>query len=85
MCHGINSLTKIYKCLFAYEHDVVFNPKKTACMLFGCITNPNDIGMYLGGEKLSWVESFKHLGHIVTPALKNDLDFQYKNVIYLDM
>ena len=32
---------------FAYEHDVVFNPKKTVCMLFGWKTIPNDIDIYI--------------------------------------
>ena len=63
---------------FAYEHDVVFNPKKTVCMLFGCKTIPNDIDIYLRREKLRWVDSFKHLGNIVTPDLKDDLDIQLK-------
>ena len=40
---------------FAYEHDVVFNPKKTVCMFFSCKTIPNDIDIYLGREKLRWV------------------------------
>ena len=63
---------------FAYEHDVVFNPKKTVCMVFGYKTVPNDIDIYLGREKLRWVDSFKHLGNIVTPDLKDDLDIQLK-------
>ena len=69
----------IYVCQnSAYEYDVMFNPKKTVCMLFGCKTIPNDIVMYLGGEKLRWVDSFRHLGNIVTPDLKDDLDIQLK-------
>ena len=68
---------------FAYEHDVVFNPKKTVCMLFGCKTIPNDIDIYLGREKLRWVDSFKHLGKIVTPDLWDDLDIQLKRGNFL--
>ena len=34
--------------------------------------------IYLGREKLRWVDSFKHLGNIVTPDLKDGLDIQLK-------
>ena len=59
---------------FDYEND----PKKTVCMLFGCKTIPNDIDIYLGREKLRWLDSFKYLGNIVNPDLKDDLDIQLK-------
>ena len=63
---------------FANEYDVVFNPMKTVCMLFGHKNIPNGNDVYLGGERLRWVDSLKHLGNIVTPDLKDDLDIQLK-------
>ena len=58
---------------FIHEYDVVFDPQKTACMLFGCKTIPNDIVIYLGEKKLRWVDSFRLLGNIVTPDLKDEI------------
>ena len=45
-------------------------------MLFGCKTIPSDIAIYLGREKLRWVDSFRHLGNIFTPDLKDGLHIQ---------
>lgn len=63
---------------FANGFAVMFNSKKTACMLFGVKHIPDNIVMYLGEEKLQWVDSFKHLGNIVTRNLRDDLDIQLK-------
>ena len=70
---------------FASEYGVVFNPKKTVCMLFGCTTIPNGIDMSLGREKLIWADSIRHLSNIVSPDLKDDINFQLKGVISLDL
>ena len=34
---------------------------------------PNAIEIYLGGEKIRWVDSLKHLGNAVTPNLIHDI------------
>ena len=62
---------------FANEYYVVFNPQKTICMYK---TIPCGIDMYLGGEKLRWVDSIRHLGNMVNPDLKDDLGIQLKTL-----
>ena len=75
--HGLQKMINFCQ-RFAYEHNVVINPTKTVCMLFGCKTIPNDIEIYLGREKLRWVGSFNHPGNIVIPDFIDDLDVQLK-------
>jgi len=80
MCPTSRGLQKMINvCVdFASEYDVVFNPGKTSCMMFGMKTVPNTISMYLGQEKLQWANSIKHLGNMVSTDLKDDLDVQFK-------
>ena len=67
---------------FAYEHVVIFNPKKTVCMLFVCKIIANGSDMHLGGEKFRWEDLIRLLFNSITPDLQDDLKIHLKDVIY---
>jgi hypothetical protein len=66
--------------LFANEHDIVYNSKKTVCM---CVrpkrcdlhSIPN-VSLY--GEPLIFVDEFVYLGHVITNDLCDDRDIMRK-------
>lgn len=64
---------------FAEEYGLAFNPNKTACLAFGKVPS-TALGdkIKLNGETLSWTDSFKHLGNIISSDMREDLDVQYK-------
>jgi hypothetical protein len=76
--HGMQSLLQLIENS-AKELGMCFNTKKTVCMTF----NPYDRSKIvccqfpqfsLSGHMLSFVDSFKYLGHIIDNTLCDDLD-----------
>ena len=61
---------------FAKEHYVIFSPVKSVCMRI----LPRQVklnccpSIYLGNEKLNFVDSFNYLDHTVTANFKDDTD-----------
>ena len=59
---------------YAGPHDIVYNTTKTVCML---VRPKQSQGRFstivrLGNEKLSFVEEFRYLGHIITADYRDD-------------
>ena len=80
---GLNKL--VQKCeLFAVSRDIKFNAKKSVCMLFTPQrpyssrhlgdTEPKCI--YLNGQPMSWVYTFKYLGHQMVSNLCDSTDMR---------
>jgi hypothetical protein len=65
---------------FGIKYHIKFNEKKTQCIIFGPASNCRDV--YLGKEKLSWVNKVKYLGSWLDNGLNNDDDLMYKKGIY---
>jgi hypothetical protein len=64
---------------YGREYDVLFNPRKTKCMLFtreACDVDAPQV--HLCGKQLEWVCSFKYLGNWVTPDLSEKVEIDKK-------
>ena len=66
---------------FAATNDMIYNLKKTVCMLARCkkskvTTSPTIYYMYLNANKLKWVDDYKYLGFFVNDGFKDDLDIR---------
>ena len=60
---------------------VVFNTKKTKCMLFNSAASPIivDHVVELSGKRLEFVEQFTYLGHIISKTLSDNQDIDNQN------
>ena len=69
---------------YASEHDIVYNTRKTVCMLFKPSRLNFDINptLKMCGEELKFVQQFSYLGHVIVPNLSDDLDIsrQYRSL-----
>ena len=77
---GLQRLVDIC-ALYADNHDILFNTKKTVCMairpnLFKCMTLP---AITLCGCVLSYVERYKYLGFYISNALAKTDDLELQN------
>ena len=69
---GLQKLVEVCE-LFALTNDIKFNVKKTVCMVFNPqppntgthLTGSNQPVITLNGSALTWVQSFKYLGHVI--------------------
>ena len=86
LCPSVKSLRKLIGICerFAGAHDIIYNTKKTECMMFTSSSikinvNPS---VTLSGDKLRFVERFKYLGHFLSCTLSDDLDIgrQYRGL-----
>ena len=60
---------------FASSHSLTFNPDKTQLICFACIKlHPISYSIYFCGKTLSLTRSVKHLGHILSSDLSDNLD-----------
>ena len=72
---------------YAEPHDIIYNTLKTVCMLVRPRRSTCDYPtkVVLGGDELSYVDSFKYLGHIISSDCRDDLDvsnqFQRQNAV----
>ena len=59
---------------YAGPHDIVYNTTKTVCMLVRPKQSQGQFStrVRLGNEELSFVEEFRHLGHIITADCRDD-------------
>ena len=80
---GLRKLLSICE-LFASEHDILFNIKKSVCMIFKtkCLKIYNTPKFYLNGNLLEFVDEFRYLGHMVCNDLNDDSDIkrQYRSI-----
>ncbi|KAG7306786.1 hypothetical protein JYU34_008224 [Plutella xylostella] len=74
---GVSELLGICE-QYAHEHGLLYNVKKSECMVFQARGNYlHDIpAIKLNGCPLNRVFKFKYLGHIVTSDLKDDVDIE---------
>ena len=65
---------------FAQESDLLFNAKKTVCILFSGRTrhSSDPPPLYMNNVVLKWTKSAKHLGSIVTYDLKENEEINHK-------
>ena len=63
---------------YAGPHDIVYNTTKTLCMLVQPKQSQGQFStrVRLGNEKLSFVEEFRYLGHIMTADCRDDKDIK---------
>jgi Reverse transcriptase (RNA-dependent DNA polymerase) len=47
---------------FGAKHDIIFNSKKSVCLLVGVRDSDVKCNMFLGGNELLWVSKLKYLG-----------------------
>ena len=78
--HALQEMLKICD-IFAKDHLMTFNTKKTKCMIFQTSQTPitKEPTMVLSGKRLEYVEGFTYLGHIITSDLKDDVDICSQN------
>lgn len=79
---------------FAITRDIKFNVKKTVCMLFHP-QRPHSVThlmtsrppvIILNGHKLTWVDQFKYLGHMLTSNLRDSVDIRrVKRLLYYNV
>ena len=74
---GLNKLLRICE-LFAKEHDMLFNAKKSAILklLHKNLQNATLPSFKLNGDVISEVESTKYLGQFITNDLSDNLDIE---------
>lgn len=61
--------------LYAKKHNLIYNVKKSVCMVFRKNkANKTLLPVFLEGKQLEWVQSFRYLGHVLTPDLRDSLD-----------
>ena len=69
---------------FSVEYDIIFNAKKTVCILFsgrhGSRTPPV---MSLNGTVLHWKDTIKHLGNFMSNDLSEDEEIRYKQCDFI--
>ena len=85
LCPSVKALRKLLSICedFAAEHDIIYNTKKTKCMLFRPSVTMNISPIVkLTGVDLNFVQRFVYLGHIIVPSLSDDLDIgrQYRSL-----
>ena len=80
---GLEKLVK--KCeAFAVLRDIKFNAKKSVCMMFAPqrpysdkhLGDAKPLSISLNGQPMSWVDSFKYLGHSLTCNLSDGADMR---------
>ena len=66
---------------FAKDHLIIFNTKKTKCMLINSHRTPiwRTPVVKLSGKRLDFVDEFKYLGHIISSDLSDNKDIQNQN------
>ena len=82
LCPTISGLKQMIHTLeeFGEEFKMKFNPTKTKCMLFpksrknACVLSE----VFVAGRQLEWVDSFRHLGAIITSDLRDSTDIEEK-------
>ena len=77
---SVQGLRKMLKVCESYGqlYGVKYNPKKTVCMLFSKQHSKSKPKMTLCGDELAWVDSVKHLGHVLTYNLSEAIDVRNK-------
>ena len=68
---------------FAIKFDVMFNASKSKCMLFRPRKTYKNAAMgtpdlFIGGNKIAFVEKWPHLGHMISLNLSDDIDINYR-------
>ena len=66
---------------FGIDYGLQFNASKSVCMHISKI-NRTAFDVYLGGNKLSWVKSFKYLGINVNCNLSDSEDIMFKRSLF---
>ena len=82
-CSGLQRLVDICEN-FAEVHDVIYNTKKSVCMLF-CPSVRKLTGLpvtRLNSSPLNYCDNVTYLGHIITNTLNDELDIkrQYRSL-----
>ena len=74
---GLSTLLNICE-LFGASHDMIFNQKKSASVYFiyKTVKGAHLPNVYLNGEVIIQVDSFKYLGHHLTNDLHDDIDIR---------
>ena len=63
---------------FGQTYGVKYNPTKTVCILYAKQQPRHKPRMKLCGHELVWVNSVKHLGHVITCNLSENVDIRSK-------
>ena len=74
---------------YAREFDIKFNAQKSGCLIFpagnrrymhssSCVSK-----FSIGGEEIEFVESYTHLGHIITSSLDDTDDILYRRNLFI--
>ena len=80
LCPSAKGLQQMLKICENYGTDyyMSFNTKKTVCMLMSRNKITPNVPIELCSKPLNWVKSFKYLGNIITPNLRDDNDIIVK-------
>ena len=77
---------------FAVEHDVMFNASKSKCIYFhpkcrsSLLLHKYDISklnFVINGYNIEFVDTYKHLGHVISSAQNDDDDINEKRSVFI--
>ena len=77
---------------FAVEHDVLFNASKSKCIYFypKCRSysllhryDVSQLNFTITGYNIEFVDSYKHLGHIISSTQTDDVDIHEKRSVFI--
>ena len=80
---GLRNMIRICET-FGLEYDILFNPLKTVCMLFGykgCLSKIPKL--QVNGKLISWSHQAKHLGNTVASDLNEHLEIHAKKCDFI--
>lgn len=77
---------------FAVEYNVLFNSSKSKCIYFHPKSrlnmllyryNVSDLNFTINGNVIEFVDSYKHLGHVISSDLADDADISEKRAVFI--
>lgn len=77
---------------FSIEYNVLFNPLKSKCMYFYPKSrstlllhryNVCDLQFSINGKAIEFVDSYKHLGHVICSDMTDDIDISEKRGVFI--
>jgi hypothetical protein len=93
VAHSIRNIYKILICdEFSIEYNVLFNASKSKCIYLYPKSRSNlllhrynvcDLHFTINGKAIEFVDSYKHLGHVISSDTTDDIDISEKRAVFI--